>query len=302
MMFKIADLLLDREILLKQVKKWKWMFFLSLLILLLSLGGKKDFASKGYKESKDIIAQVDIVGVIDRNNDLIDELKSLEEDKHVKALLLFIDSPGGTTYASEELYETIKKIKKTKPVVAVLGTVAASGGYLVALAADYIVARSMTITGSIGVISENIEVTELAQKLGIKLENYKSSPLKASPNFFEKTGEEVKQAEMEVINDSYDIFLKYFMESRKLKREQALELANGRIYIGKRAKDLNLIDSIGGSDEALKWLEKEKKIDKKIPLTIINWVKPKNFLEEMISHLNNSKMFNRSFSVKALAS
>ena len=302
MMFKIADLLLDREILLRQVKKWKWMFFLSLLILLLSLGGKKDFVGKGYKESKDIIAQVDIVGVIDRNNDLIDELKSLEEDKHVKALLLFIDSPGGTTYASEELYETIKKIKKTKPVVAVLGTVAASGGYLVALAADYIVARSMTITGSIGVISENIEVTELAQKLGIKLENYKSSPLKASPNFFEKTGEDVKQAEMEVINDSYDIFLKYFMESRKLKREQALELANGRIYIGKRAKDLNLIDSIGGSDEALKWLEKEKKIDKKIPLTIINWVKPKNFLEEMISHLNNSKMFNRSFSVKALAS
>ena len=172
MMFKIADLLLDREILLRQVKKWKWMFFLSLLILLLSLGGKKDFVGKGYKESKDIIAQVDIVGVIDRNNDLIDELKSLEEDKHVKALLLFIDSPGGTTYASEELYETIKKIKKTKPVVAVLGTVAASGGYLVALAADYIVARSMTITGSIGVISENIEVTELAQKLGIKLENY----------------------------------------------------------------------------------------------------------------------------------
>lgn len=300
-MFKIADLLLDREKLLKQVQKWKWLFFLSLMILIFSISSKKEISAKSYKDSKEIIAQVEIIGVIDHNPILIEELKAIEEDKNVKALLLYIDSPGGTTFASEELYETIKKIKKSKPVVAVLGTVAASGGYLVALSADYIVARSMSITGSIGVISENIEVTELAQKLGVKLEYYKSSPLKASPNLFEKTSEEVKQAEMEVINDSYEIFLKIFMESRKMKRDNALSLANGKIYIGKRAKELNLIDYVGGIDDAVNWLEKEKKIKKKTPLVIIDWAKPKNFLEDIIFHLNNTKIISRFFSVKAVA-
>lgn len=301
-MFKIADLLLDREKLLRQVQKWKWLFFLSLMILIFSISIKKEISVKSYKDSKEIIAQVEIIGAIDHNPILIEELKAIEEDKNVKALLLYIDSPGGTTFASEELYETIKKIKKSKPVVAVLGTIAASGGYLVALSADYIVARSMSITGSIGVISENIEVTELAQKLGVKLEYYKSSPLKAAPNLFEKTSDEVKQAEMEVINDSYEIFLKIFMESRKMKRDNALSLANGKIYIGKRAKELNLIDYVGGIDDAVNWLEKEKKIKAKTPLVIIDWAKPKNLLDDIRFYLNNTKIISRFFSVKAVAS
>lgn len=301
-MFKIADLLLDREKLLRQVQKWKWLFFLSLMILIFSISIKKEISVKSYKDSKEIIAQVEIIGAIDHNPILIEELKAIEEDKNVKALLLYIDSPGGTTFASEELYETIKKIKKSKPVVAVLGTIAASGGYLVALSADYIVARSMSITGSIGVISENIEVTELAQKLGVKLKYYKSSPLKAAPNLFEKTSDEVKQAEMEVINDSYEIFLKIFMESRKMKRDNALSLANGKIYIGKRAKELNLIDYVGGIDDAVNWLEKEKKIKAKTPLVIIDWAKPKNLLDDIRFYLNNTKIISRFFSVKAVAS
>ena len=294
-MYKISDLLLDREILLNQIKKWKWLFFLSCFALIISF---TNFKKSG---NKDIIAQVDIVGIIDHRPELIEELKNLETSKQVKALVLYIDSPGGTTYASEEIYTSLKNISKKKPVVAVLGTVAASGGYMVAMAADHILARNMTITGSIGVLAENFEITELAQKLGIKLENYKSSPLKASPNPFEKTNEEVKNAEMQVIKDSYDIFVNMLMDSRKLKKDQALKLADGKIYIGKTAKELKLIDNIGNIDDALLWLEKEKKIDGKTPLVNIEWNKPKSFIEDFLQKLNQSKILNSGFNVKAIA-
>ncbi len=286
-MHRIPDLLLDREKLLMKMRRWKWLFFVSLAISTFLIT-KKDFA----KHAKEFIARIEINGVIDHSPELLEELQAIKENKNIKALIIYVDSPGGTTYAGEELYEAIKSIKKDKPVASVMGTVAASGGYMVALATDYIVARNMTITGSIGVLSQNYELVDLANKLGIKFENFKSSPLKASPNPFEKTSEQVKIAEQQVIKDSYDLFLKMLMESRKMTQAQALQVADGRIFIGKRAKTLNLIDQIGGEQEALLWLQKEKKLDDKLKVYNVSWEKPKNFLEGLSKYFDSAKIYN----------
>jgi protease IV len=296
-MYKLADILMHRDILLSRLKKWKLLFFISCFVAIFSFSNFKP----GSHNHSEYIAKIEIEGVIDYNPYLIDELKKIEKDQKVKALILFIDSPGGTTYAGEEIFETIKKIRKNKPVVAVLGTVAASGGYMVALASDYIIARNMTITGSIGVLSQNFEMTNLAERIGIKLESFKSSPLKAAPNPFEKTDEAVKQAEMQVINDSFEIFLKMLMSERKMTKEKAMSIANGKIFIGKRAKENNLIDAIGGLEEANLWLEKEKKLSKDMPVVLVHWQRPKSFLEEISRRFTDMVGLNNIPSVKAIA-
>jgi protease-4 len=278
----VAELMYDREKLRAKIKKWKWLFFIALIILIFAL------SKNSKKIEHDHIARISIEGMILHDPYLIEDLKELEKDPKVKALIVHIDSPGGTTFAGEEIYETLKKVKAKKPVVSVLETTAASGGYMVALATDHIVARNMTLTGSIGVLSQSFEAVELAKKLGIKLESFKSSPLKAAPNPMEVTTPEAKAATMESIQDSYDIFLKMLIESRKMSKEQALKVANGKAYTGKRAKELKLIDEIGGEEEAIAWLEKNKKIPKDMPIQDANWGEKESFFEEFTKFLHNS--------------
>ncbi len=278
----IPDLMYDREKLRSQIKKWKWLFFVVLAMLFVSLAQKN--SSKAIKH--DYIARINIVGFIGYDTDLIKKLKTLESDSSVKAVIVHIDSPGGTTFGGEELYLALKKLSLIKPVVSVIETMGASGGYMVALASNYIIAANMSITGSIGVIAQNYELVELAKKLGIKFENFKSSPLKAAPNPFEDTTSEVKSAQMELVNDSYEIFLDMLMKNRKMTRAQALKVADGKVYLGKRAKDLKLIDAIGGEEEAIIWLESNKKISSKIPVEEITWYPKETFLDEVKKFLH----------------
>ncbi len=263
-----------------KLKKWRW-FSLIILIILISV------MSKDIKKTEvDHIARISLEGMILHDSDLIKKLKHIEEDPKAKAVILHIDSPGGTTFAGEELYVSLKRLNQKKPVVAVLDTMAASGGYMVALASDYIIARNMTTTGSIGVLFQSFEAVELANKLGLKFESFKSSPLKASPNPMEVTTPEVTAATMETIQDSYEIFVDMLIESRKLSKEQALKLADGKVYIGKRAKELNLIDEIGGEEEALKWLE-SKQIDILLPIEDAEWMKPQGVFDELKQFFRN---------------
>jgi protease-4 len=273
----LADFLYERDKLRAALRKWQWLFFASLALLILLTG--KNY-TKPIKTAESI-ARINLHGIIYHDQDLINKLKELSDNPKVKAVLLHIDSPGGTSFAGEELYVALKRLSKTKPVVSVLKTMAASGGYMAALASDYIVARNMTLTGSIGVIFQSFEAVELANKLGIKFISLKSSPLKASPNPMEIMDKEVEMAAMESVEDSYQTFLQIFMEGRKMKKEQALKLANGKVYTGMRAKKLNLIDEIGGEEEALMWLEKNKKIPASIKIEDINWHKNPSLLQEL---------------------
>ena len=290
----VPDLLFERESLRAQIKRWKWLFFIALIIFIIVMG-RSSLSAK----HQDLVARVRLDGVIEYSPELIDKLKNLGEDSKIKAIILHINSPGSTAFAGEELYVTLKKISQNKPVVSVLETVAASGGYMAALGTDYILARNMTITGSIGVLWQSFEVVEMANKLGIKFIEIKSSPLKASPNPMEIMTPEVKAVAMETVDDSYQIFLKMLMESRKMDKNQAIKLADGRIYTGMRAKELNLIDAIGGEDEALAWLEGEKKIPAKTKVIDVELEKPESITSELAKFFRNTnsifgKLLNKS--------
>jgi signal peptide peptidase SppA len=166
------------------------------------------------------------------------KLKKIIDDSHIKALLVNVNSPGGTVVGSEKIYNILRKISEKKPVVIVMGTMAASGGYLISLGGDYIVSHNGTITGSIGVILQTAEVTELAQKLGIKFNNFKSGELKAVPNPTEKLTEEVRVAIMENIEDTYNFFLELVSERRNLPIEEVKKLAEERLA-AKKKKDFH---------------------------------------------------------------
>ena len=288
-----TDFLYEREKLKEKLKKWKWLFCILLAILLLVITQDRS----NIKSSSEEIARIRLEDVLLQDPDLIKKIKELEDNPRIKALIVNINSPGGVSYAGEELYVALRNFSKKKPTVSVLESVAASGGYMAALGTDYIVARNMTITGSIGVIWQSFEAVELANKLGIKFVNVKSSPLKASPNPMELTTKASLKASEETVQDSYEIFLQIFMESRKIEESKARELAYGRVFIGKRAKELNLIDKIGGESEALMWLQMEKKISNKAKIIDIFWGKQDGFLKELAKFFNNANtMLNQGLS------
>ena len=176
---------------------------------------------------------------------------------------------------SEALFEAVRKVADKKPVVAVMNSVAASGGYATAIAADHIVARGNTITGSIGVIFQWPDVSQLMSSIGIKVEELKSGELKAEPSPFNPTSERVRAVTMQMIRDSFDWFVRLVAERRKLAVERVRILADGRVYTGRQALVEKLIDAIGGEDAAVNWLATVKNIPLGTP--IIDWKVEKSF-------------------------
>ncbi len=206
------------------------------------------------------MARITFDGVIGDDQKIYDLISDTADNPKAKAVILWLDTPGGSAVGGEETFLRIRDLSKKKPVVAVMRSLAASAGYLVALGADHVVAREGTITGSIGVLIETAEVTELAEKLGIKPIIIKSSPLKGSPSPFEKDTPESDRVLHAVISDFYSRFVDMVADRRKLPRDKVVALADGRIYSGKRAVQEKLVDAIGGEDEAMKWLVEQKHI------------------------------------------
>lgn len=282
------DILFERDNLKKQIMKWKWLFIAAILVTLLLIPNRKEID----KPLKDYIARIKIEGVIQDDDELIKMIRDTTTNKHVAGVIIYIDSPGGGAYAGENLFIEIKKLSNAKPVVSVMGSMATSGGYMVALATDHIIARNMTLTGSIGVIWQSFEIVDLANKLGINFLSFKSSPLKAAPNPLEKVTPNVAAVTMDTINDTYEVFLNMLMKERSMSREEALKLADGRVYTGLRAKSLNLIDEIGGEDEAEEWLKNVKKVNKDAKIVNVRWQKPESLFDELTQFFQNS---NKAF-------
>jgi protease-4 len=182
-------------------------------------------------------------------------LSEIAKNEDVRALIIRINSPGGTPMGSEALYESIRNVASQKPVVAVLGEVAASGGYIAAMATDHIVARGNSLTGSIGIILEYPDLSELIERLGISVETVRSSELKAEPSPFRKTNPAAREAEQEMIRDAYDWFRGLVAERRDLSGAALTNVASGRVFTGRLALENGLIDALGGEAEALVYLE-----------------------------------------------
>lgn len=260
-----AELIVDRRRMKRGLARWRIVaVILAAVALAAVLWSPGDF--KAYENH---IARIRVDGLITGDQATLNLLDRIAASKKVQALIIRIDSPGGTTAGSEAVYESIRKIAKDRPVVAVMDTVAASGGYITALATDHIVARGNTITGSIGVIFSFPEVSRLLDTLGVKMEELKSGELKAEPTPYKPMSDKVRAVSMEMVTDGFNWFTGLVAERRKLPIERVRELADGRAYTGRQAIAVKLIDELGGEEKAIAWLETEKKVTPN--LNIVDW-------------------------------
>jgi protease-4 len=197
------------------------------------------------------IGVVSIRGIITDSRSVVEQLKKYRKDSRVKAIILRIDSPGGGTAASQEIYREVQRTVTKKKVIASMGNVAASGGYYVALAADKIVANPATLTGSIGVIMEVSNIKELLQKIGVSREAIKSGPYKDIGSPVREMKPEERRLLEEVIQNVHQQFIEVVSKGRRLSREQVEKIADGRIFTGQQAKTMGLIDELGSFEDAV---------------------------------------------------
>ena len=244
-----TDAFLERRRLRRQVTWWRVLAAVVAIGLIAAVAYRS-----GQTRLGPYVARLSIDGMILDDPARDRALRALRDDNDVAALIVRIDSPGGTFAGSEALFRNLRAVAERRPVVAVMAETAASGGYMTALAADYVIAREGTITGSIGVLMQMPNVTGLLERLGVRIDLIKSDPLKAVPNPFEPLTPEAREVAAGVIRDMYESFLTMVVDRRHIARDRARVIADGRIYTGRQARELGLIDALGGEEEARAWL------------------------------------------------
>jgi protease-4 len=230
---------------------WRGFLIAAVLVGLIAVW----FGRDGVEYARSHIARFEVAGIITDDADRDELLREIAENDNVKAVVVRINSPGGTTAGAEALYASLRQIAARKPVVAELGEVAASGGYVAAIAADHILARGNTLTGSIGVILEYPDLTQVMDRLGISLETVRSSELKAEPSPFRPTSPAARAQDQAMVAESFGWFRGLVGERRGLAGNALDAVATGGVFTGRVALENGLIDEIGGEPEAIAWLE-----------------------------------------------
>lgn len=260
------ETLLERRRLRRRVSFWR--LFAFAIAGLAALGaGLFLFDEVESPLGKPHIARVNINGLITGDSRTLDLLDRVGKSD-AKAVLVVIDSPGGTVTGSEALFDALRDLAKKKPVVGLVDGMAASGGYIAAMGTDRIYARETSLVGSIGVLMQYPNVTRLLDMVGVKMEAFKSTPLKASPSPFENASPEAQAALRSVINSTYDWFKRLVKNRRDLTDSELDAVVDGRVFTGAQGKPLKLVDAIGFENEAIAWLEKEKGVAKNLPVKL----------------------------------
>lgn len=263
----------DRRRLRRKLTFWRVAAFLIVLLavggIVANTSGQDPLSGK----SSDHVARITISGVITDNDELLQRLEEIRKNSRVKALIVRLESPGGTSYGGETLYKAVRRVAAEKPTVAEVRTIAASAAYMIACGTDYIVAGDTSLVGSIGVIFQYAQVSVLLDKIGVSVEEIKSAPLKAEPSPFHPASEEAKAMIRSMINDSYGWFVDLVAERRGLSRSDTLTLADGSIFTGRQATANGLVDEIGGEAEIRAHITK-KGVD--ASLKIVDWEKRKS--------------------------
>jgi protease-4 len=236
------------------------------------------------------ISRVTIQGLILGDHERTEALDSLARSRNTSAVIVHIDSPGGTTAGSEELHQALRRVAAQKPTVVVVDGMAASGGYMAAMAADHIIAQTSSLVGSIGVLFQYPNFSDLLSKVGVKVEEIKSSPLKAAPNGLEPTTPEARAAIEALVVDMYGWFKGIVRDRRKLEGEDLDRVADGRVFTGRQAIALRLVDEIGREQDAINWLAKESNIDPTTPVR--DWRLHPRFSQLSLFHLGVTKMLD----------
>src|SRR6187455_1601602 len=259
-----ADAIVDRRRMRRKLTFWR---VTAVVVALVAIGGGALLFVPGSRLMPPgaYISRIKIQGLIRGNQDRIDALERLGRSR-ASAVIVHIDSPGGTTAGSEQLYDALRELQSKKPMVVVVDGLAASGAYIAALSADHIIANETSLVGSIGVLFQYPNFTDVLKTIGIKVEEVKSSPLKAAPNGFEPTSPEARAAIEAIVSDSYAWFRGLVKQRRHLDDAGLDRVADGRVFTGRQGVGLNLVDELGDERAALAWLQKEKKIDSKTPV------------------------------------
>lgn len=284
-----GDLLVDRKRLKSRLTVWRAVAILALALAALFYSGRFDQGSSPTTMGRDYIARITVEGVMSDNKERDELLKNILKDDRAKALVVRLDSPGGTALGGEELYLQLKKIAEKKPVVGVMRTLCASACYMAAMGTDHIVAREGTLTGSIGVMMQSAEFSRLADKLGITPITIKSGKFKDAPSLSQPFTEEEREVVKLVVMDAYEHFVRIIMEGRGLPEAEVRTLADGRVYTGGQAARLKLIDGLGGEEEAVAWLASAKKIDAKLP---VRDIKPDPKFDSLFKKLGSAMGLN----------
>jgi protease-4 len=260
-----ADLIVDRRRMRRKLTFWR---VIAIALIVVAVAGVAAVGGNraGLIGMRPYIARVNITGLIRGDRDRVEALDRLGRSTMARAVIVHVDSPGGTTSGSEQLYDSLSRLRDKKPLVIVVDSLAASGGYITALAGDHIVAQQTSLVGSIGVLFQFPNVADLLDKIGVKVETVKSTPLKAAPDGFGPTSPEARAALDSIIKDSYAWFKGLVQDRRHLSDDQLATVVDGRVFTGHQAIDLKLIDELGDERTGLAWLAKDKSVDIKLPV------------------------------------
>jgi protease-4 len=256
-----SDLLLDRRRLKRRLFFWRVLAIIALVVAAAALS-----KGAGFRVAGSHVARISVSGLITEDAKLTDAIEALADDDRVKAVIVSIDSPGGSVSGGETLHDAIARVSAHKPVAAVMGGLAASAGYMIAVPATRIFAREATLTGSIGVLLQTGEASGLLAKLGLSAETIRSGPLKDEPSLVRPLSPAGQRVLQGIVDDMYDQFVGMVAVGRHLPPDQVRALGDGRAYTGRQALALGLIDSIGGERDARDWLQSARGIPLDLPV------------------------------------
>ena len=256
-----TDLLLDRRRLKRRLFFWRSFAVLAVVAAVLVALRVSDLRFVGSH-----VARLTVSGVITADRKLDREVAKIADDSRAKALLVLVDSPGGSVGGGQALHNAIARVAAKKPVVVVMGGTAASAGYMIAVPATRIFAQESTLTGSIGVLLETGDISGLLKSIGVSADPIVSGPLKDQPSFVKPLSSEGRQMLQGLVMDMYDQFVDMVAQGRHMDTGRVRELADGRPYTGRQAMKLGLVDAIGGEQDARQWLAQAKGISADLPV------------------------------------
>ena len=260
-----SDVIVDRRRIRRKLTFWRVIAALGVIAAAVAVGVLASPSARTAISGSNAIARVKIDGLIRSDQARVEALERLEKSS-AAAVIVHINSPGGTTAGSEQLFDALTRLKAKKPMVVVVEGLAASGGYNAALASDQIIAQQTSLVGSIGVLFQIPNVSDLLKTVGVKVEEVKSSPLKAAPNGYEPTSPEARAALDSLVKDSYAWFRGLVKDRRGMDDATLQTVADGRVFTGRQAVGLKLIDQLGDEKTAVAWLVAQKKVGADTPV------------------------------------
>src|SRR3954468_16386280 len=260
-----SDVIVDRRRIRRKLTFWRVFAALVAIGAVVAVGVIATPGGRASLTTTGSIARINIEGLIRSDHERVEALERLENSL-AAAVVVHINSPGGTTAGSEQLYDALVRLKAKKPLVVVVDGLAASGGYIAAIASDHIVAQKSSLVGSIGVLFQYPNFTELLKTVGVKVEEVKSSPLKAAPNGYEPTSPEAREALDALVKDSYGWCRGLVKQRRGIDDALLEKVADGRVFTGRQAVDLKLIDQLGDEKTAIAWLAASKNVKGALPV------------------------------------